>query len=353
MNIDDANRIFAANLPPVGYLCTATPPEIIVASGGFPFRLTGTGEQVEGADALAHPNLCGFCKSALSWVKNLPMNRHIYVVAAASCDGCRRIKHILETMDQVGGAISFDLPRTGTDTDIEYYAFQLRKLHSDLAGMLGNDEDIDSLKEAIESYRKARIAFRNVLAAVEKGKLPVEAAFDTADEYFISLPDSFVDYAVAKLDSDSKPELRKSGPRVILAGNLTMGAEVAQAISDAGAVVSGMDLCNVERVAFLNVPNDPDPYTALAKAIYERPLCPRFEPAIDWAKRLAERAEELGAGAVVLFSLKFCDNTLFSFSSTRQYLEEKGLSVLTLEGDYTEGLSGQLITRIEAFVEML
>lgn len=353
MNEKTSRRIFDAGLHPVGYLCTATPPEIIMASGGYPFRLTGTGEQEEGADALAHPNLCGFCKSALSWVKNLPADHRLFVVAAASCDGCRRVKHIMEILDPVTGALSFDLPRTGSQNDIEYYAFQLRKLHADLAELFGTKVDIDALKEAIIAWRKARKAFRKVLGAVRNGLLPVEKAFEASDEYFSSMPDRFVDYADRMLETVSEPVRKNSGPKVILAGNLTKGAEVAQAIESAGAVVSGIDLCNVERVAFLDVPDDPDPYLALAKAIYERPLCPRFEPAMDWAKSLKERAGDLDAEAVILFSLKFCDNTLFSFASTRNYLEGEGLSILTLEGDYSEGLSGQLITRIEAFIEML
>ena len=55
----------------------------------------------------------------------------------------------------------------------------------------------------------------------------------------------------------------------------------------------------------------------------------------------------------MLFSLKFCDNTLYAFPAARRHLEGRGLGVLTLDGEYASELSGQIRTRIEAFCEML
>ena len=346
-------QIFSTGKIPVGYLCTATPQEIIDAAGGFAFRLTGTGENLECAEALAHPNLCGFCKSALAWVKDLSPGRKLFAVCAASCDGCRRLCPLLATLDSVQAAFSFDLPRMADDRSIDYYATELKNLHERLAASLGTEADPDLLRESIKRYQNIRAQFRRVLDAVYQGRLPIATAFETADAFFHSTPDRFARFAQDALAKASDQPSRGKGEKVIIAGNITNDGSLAGALTDAGARLVGLDLCNVDRAAMIEVGDEDDPYLALARAIFKRPLCPRFEPAKDWTQRIRDQAQQTGARAVILFSLKFCDNTLFAFPQTKQHLESLGLSVLTLEGDFEKGISGQMATRIEAFLEML
>lgn len=353
MNPVAIERIFSTERTPVGYLCTATPPEILAAAGGYPFRMVGTGDNLENAESLAHPNLCGFCKSALAWARELSAARPICVVNATSCDGCRRLGPLLATLDGVSRTFSHDLPRCAEETDRVYFAGELRKLYESLAAALGNTADEATLNEAIEAYNAARAAFRSVLDAVMAGRLPVDAAFDVSEQYFVSLPEAFVKSVEQTLATCADAASERTGPRVLLAGNISQGASVARAIEDAGATLVGLDLCTIERAAHLDVQPGADPFRALADAVYVRPLCPRFEPAMDWVERVGRQALETGAKGVVLYSLKFCDNTLMALPMAREHLEKQGLTVLVLEAEYTAGLPGQMATRIEAFLEML
>jgi benzoyl-CoA reductase/2-hydroxyglutaryl-CoA dehydratase subunit BcrC/BadD/HgdB len=348
----DYSSLFQSDRKPIGYLCTATPPEILLAAGGLPFRLAGTGQDLESAESLGHPSLCGFCKSAVAWAKKLPAENQIIAVNAASCDGCHRLGPLLDTLPAVTQTIALDLPRQGLPADIRFFARSLRLLHEDLCKALGTQPDAALLTEAIEKYRAARRSFGRVLDAVFERRLPLSVAYDASESYFVLLPDAFAAYAQELLQAAGEPP-QSTLPKVILAGNMTLGPAIPQAFADAGAHVIGLDFCNIERVAQLDVPPDDDPYTALANAVFMRPLCPRFEPGPDWSTRLAKRAIDENANGVALFSLKFCDNTLFAFPMTRMVLEDKGMAVLTLEGEYAQNLPGQLATRIEAFVEML
>ncbi len=352
MNYNQYDRVFSSGRPVVGYLCTATPPEIIDACGGLPVRLMGDATNLETAEALAHPNLCGFCKSALAWAAGIPEGNQIITISAASCDGCRRSGALFETLPAVKANFGLDLPRQGEERDVAYFASQLRRLHENLAEALCTEADPVRLAESIGRYRLAREAYRRVLDAAYAGRLSIESAFEIADAYFASSADDFATIAEGMLSKAKDESSKIRGPKLLLAGNMTFGPEVAQALNEAGGHVVGLDLCNVERGAYLDVPDESDPYLALAKAVYARSLCPRFEPGDEWVDHLADRAKEAGAAGVVLFSLKFCDNTLFAFPPARKILEEQGLSVLTLEGEFASGLSGQLSTRIEAFIEM-
>jgi benzoyl-CoA reductase/2-hydroxyglutaryl-CoA dehydratase subunit BcrC/BadD/HgdB len=314
--------------------------------------MTGDARNPEAAERLAHPNLCGFCKSALAWAIGVPAGRRLFVALAASCDGCRRLAPILRTLPGVADAISFDLPRTAGPADIERFAAELSRLHAALCERLGTPVDEARMREAIGLYREARAAVLRVIDAALAGRLPVRAAFDAADALFTKSPEDATTSAADALGASTGPAPGRR-PKVILAGNLTFDASLAEAIERAGASVVGLDLCNVERAARIEVADGGDLYLALARAVFARPLCPRFEPGLDWAVRLAESARATGARGVVLASLKFCDNTLYAYPAMKAYLEERGVAVLALETDYAPGVPGQVATRIEAFVEML
>jgi benzoyl-CoA reductase/2-hydroxyglutaryl-CoA dehydratase subunit BcrC/BadD/HgdB len=341
-----------ADGPLVGYLCTTTPPEVILAAGGVPFRMTGDGRNPEAAERLAHPNLCGLCKSALAWAMTVPGDRPVLAAIAGSCDGCRRLAPILRGLPGVAGALAFDLPRTTTEADALHFAAELRGLHAALCARTGAEATEGALRAAIRDCNAARAAVREAIDAATAGRLPIRAAFDAAEAFLTRSPGEAARVA-GDLLRDAKDAKAGRRPGVVLAGNLTLGPGLAEAIERAGARVVALDLCNVERAVRIAVAERGDPYEALARAVLSGGLCPRFEPGIDWAERLADRAAKTGARGVVLASLKFCDNTLYAYPSARALLEGRGLSVLTLETDYVADVPGQVATRIEAFMEML
>jgi len=55
----------------------------------------------------------------------------------------------------------------------------------------------------------------------------------------------------------------------------------------------------------------------------------------------------------VLHTVKFCEPELFDVPIVRRGLEAAGLKVLHLETELEPRVTGQIATRIEAFVEML
>jgi benzoyl-CoA reductase/2-hydroxyglutaryl-CoA dehydratase subunit BcrC/BadD/HgdB len=56
---------------------------------------------------------------------------------------------------------------------------------------------------------------------------------------------------------------------------------------------------------------------------------------------------------VILHVQKFCEPELFDVPAIRRAFAARGVPVLVLEGELEAGLSGQAVTRLEAFVEML
>jgi benzoyl-CoA reductase/2-hydroxyglutaryl-CoA dehydratase subunit BcrC/BadD/HgdB len=70
-------------------------------------------------------------------------------------------------------------------------------------------------------------------------------------------------------------------------------------------------------------------------------------------RHLVSLAERCGARGVVVHVVKFCEPELFDVPVIKKTFADRGIPVLYLEGELERQLSGQVETRIEAFVEML
>ena len=56
---------------------------------------------------------------------------------------------------------------------------------------------------------------------------------------------------------------------------------------------------------------------------------------------------------MVIHVVKFCEPELFDIPAIRQTFAARSIPLLYLEGELERQLSGQVITRVEAFAEML
>jgi benzoyl-CoA reductase/2-hydroxyglutaryl-CoA dehydratase subunit BcrC/BadD/HgdB len=70
-------------------------------------------------------------------------------------------------------------------------------------------------------------------------------------------------------------------------------------------------------------------------------------------KHLAGLLDRSGSRGVILHVIKFCEPELFDVPLLKRAFAARGVPLLYLEGELEGELSGQTVTRIEAFVEML
>ena len=91
-------------------------------------------------------------------------------------------------------------------------------------------------------------------------------------------------------------------------------------------------------------------------AIADRQLqtnCACFTPNDARIDDILRLAREYQADGVIHFSLSFCQPYNLEAMRVQRALQEAGVPVLVIDGDYTQEQAGQLKTRIEAFVETL
>jgi benzoyl-CoA reductase/2-hydroxyglutaryl-CoA dehydratase subunit BcrC/BadD/HgdB len=75
---------------------------------------------------------------------------------------------------------------------------------------------------------------------------------------------------------------------------------------------------------------------------------------------IAERLEYLlgkinasGARGVIFYMTKFCEPELFDVPQLVKEIKKRGFATLVIDSELNQGLSGQLNTRVEAYVEMI
>jgi benzoyl-CoA reductase/2-hydroxyglutaryl-CoA dehydratase subunit BcrC/BadD/HgdB len=97
-----------------------------------------------------------------------------------------------------------------------------------------------------------------------------------------------------------------------------------------------------------------DPWDALTEQYFSLPPCPtRGSPLKARRDHLLALARQGGAKGVIFLGVKFCEPELFDLPILSEELKQAGLAVLVLDVEVGQQLSGQLATRLEAFLEML
>ena len=173
-------------------------------------------------------------------------------------------------------------------------------------------------------------------------------------------PDDFLaelEAALARPTQD-RPARRRS---IILSGVLTNPVELLTSLDQLGVDIAADDLINAGRRLLVRSPapaeddrSPADPWAALADNYFALPPCSTVNASIaDRAAWLVDRADQAGARGAVFQVTKFCETELFDLPNLIAALDRAGLPGLVVETEINQPPSGQLLTRLEAFLEMI
>jgi benzoyl-CoA reductase/2-hydroxyglutaryl-CoA dehydratase subunit BcrC/BadD/HgdB len=142
---------------------------------------------------------------------------------------------------------------------------------------------------------------------------------------------------------------------VLVTGYVPEPMATLEVLNGAGAFVAADDYAAVGR-RVVREPDAPvgDPWEALVARYAAAPPCPTRSADPDARMRHLEALlDRSGARGVLVHVVKFCEPELFDVPAIRRTFAARGVPLLYLEGELERQLSGQAITRIEAFAEML
>jgi bcr-type benzoyl-CoA reductase subunit C len=166
--------------------------------------------------------------------------------------------------------------------------------------------------------------------------------------------------------SGLEPEARENGQsapdslvRIHLSGHFCASPrpELLDVIEECGALVVNDDLYHGFRYISTDVPEDVDPFDALALWYLDRnisaPCGTRVQRNVDWDSYLISSLEDSGSDGVITLMAKFCEPLMLYYPELKKALDGRDIPVLLIETEH-EGVAAESVrTRVETFVERI
>lgn len=339
----------------IGVFPAHYPREILWAFNGIPAEIWDPPLEVSGANAHLQPYICSVVKLGLELILQGKGDILDAFLFPHTCDSIQNMASIV--YDYLGvdkPCYFFYHPKAPyRPSSRRYYQEQLKSLVSRMETDLG-PMDITELRQRVMQGHDLASILREIYDVRRRGALSASnAAFYRMirqGEYLH--PDDFIplleDFLKASRGGDRR------GPGVILSGVLPNPPEILNLLDELGVRVVDDDLLCCGRRIPLNSSPCQDPFEALVDSYFAMPPCTTkdspLEARIDY---LLQRIAAGGAKGVIFYLVKFCEPEWFDVPRMAEAVKEAGAAVLTVDVDLNRGLSGQLTTRIEAFVEMI
>jgi benzoyl-CoA reductase/2-hydroxyglutaryl-CoA dehydratase subunit BcrC/BadD/HgdB len=235
----------------------------------------------------------------------------------------------------------------------DYYLKEVKNLASDLEKQLGL-LNLDELKRRMRQSREISALIKEVYDLRAEGKLRSsnKEFYGVLRQNEFLHPDDFLPL-LSEFVGTSKGD-SEEGPAVIMSGVLPNPPEILSLLDEWGVRIGDDDLLSCSR-RLLHVPGTGrDPFEALADSYFGLPPCTtKNSPVEQRLKHLLQKIERSRAKGVIFYTVKFCEPELFDIPQLVDGLKSKGVSTLVMETELNQGVSGQMRTRVEAFVEMI
>jgi benzoyl-CoA reductase/2-hydroxyglutaryl-CoA dehydratase subunit BcrC/BadD/HgdB len=342
------------------------PEEIIHAAGATPLCLShgGSPRPSDAALSVVPHLICPFARAQIGerLLKTNPYYTMIDMLVAPVT--CQHLKKVAEIWEYYGELEIFKLGvphQYNGDFELEYYTDRLRVLKDRLQAFTGNEITDERISRAIELYNKMRELLQNIslirrtspslLSALDFVKLN-HASFYADPAFMIDILDSV--YQELK---EKQKVTKTNAPRILLLGpNLGYGDyTVLELVKEAGGEIVIEEICEGIRYYWHQIEKKGDLFESLARGyLADRVPCAfmRYsaKKRLDFVLKLVK---DFDVSGVIWYELLYCETYDSESYFFAQRMGEQNIPMLILESDYSTTATGQLKTRIEAFIEIL
>lgn len=349
-----------------GCLCSYTPVELLDAAGIAAIGLCGTSnETIPDAEKVLPKNLCPLIKSTYGFAYSEKCPYTYFsdiIIGETTCDGKKKM---YELLDELKETYILQLPQGQTRSyakDIWYEELKLLKMK--IEEKFGVEITDDNLRASA----KMRNRLRSALCDMYRLQESCPPAMTGTDMMYTLLQGSFsfdknsyidkINDIVAqkkKEYSEGVYSVDKNAKRILLTGCPTGGViqKVGTVIEKNGGVIVCLDDCSGERTNEILVDENRDD---ILRAISDRYLsinCSVMTPNEGRMENTKQMIKKYKVDGVIDIVLQACHT--FNIESVKMWemLDEIRVPFLKLETDYSLADSGQIETRIAAFIEML
>ncbi len=280
----------------LGYICKYAPVEIFESMGVEMHRIEPEVSNFNQADLRMHPNVCSFAKGVLEEVMT---GDYEGVILTTCCDSIRRLYDVLK--EQLPGRFIYmlDTPRITKDAGITLYESRIRKMIQEYEQFSGKEFDEQRFLELLKARKEA----------------------------------------------DKKKEQNHQGITVGIAG-ARANQNIRKILEENGALVAFDLTCTgLDRKLLVE---EEQAVTGYVRGLLSQFPCMRMEAAAGRDQLILQYGDK--ADGIIYHTVQFCDNYAYEYAWLKGILKRP---MLLLETDYTKQSYGQILTRIQAFLESL
>ena len=347
-----------------GIFCTYTPVEILNAAGFIDVSLCGmSAETIPDAEVHLPKNLCPLIKASYGFglTDTCPYFYFSdFIVGETTCDGKKKM---FELMNELKETFVMQLPSSRDAGALDAWEQEIIRFWKKLEDFYGITITEADVKKAIGLKNRERDV---MLRFLELGKLnpaPISGyemgsrldalGFDPDIERRCRI----IEERTAEVMKDweenykGKPSRR---PRILVTGcpNSGIREKTIRRIEELGADVVAFDCCNGTREKVEKVDTTLPVTRALAKK-YLNINCSVMSPNRSRMDYIADMIDEYQVDGVLELVLQACHTYAIESFYVKKTAMAKGVPYLNIETDYSSADSGQINTRLEAFLETM
>jgi bzd-type benzoyl-CoA reductase N subunit len=346
--------------PVLGWLCTYVPEEIIHAAGVLPVRITGYNREMELEDgnAYLYVNNCSFSRSCLQMGLSGEYEFLNGVVGGSTCDGARRLFDLWRKYLGTPFHHVLTIPRKTTPEAHALYHRQVVEFKEHLEQFLGVQITEEQLHQSIDVYNESRTLLQQLYDLRKLDNPPITGAetMEVLNASFRMPKELFNEYLRDLLgELQNSTRNHRSQARLMVTGSVLTNPEFIDSIETLDALVVADDLCTSTR--YWSDPVIFDGNGTALKAISQRYLnnfpCARMFPSEERFNRIIKLARDFRVDGVIGQTIRYCVSYAHDLPLLTKRLQAEGIPILSLDVEYGTSGSGQIQTRVQAFLEML
>ena len=343
-----------------GWLCTYVPEEIMHAAGVLPVRVTGYSQEMELEDGNAYMyiNNCSFSRSCLQMGLKGEYEFLDGMVAGSTCDGARRLFDLWQHYIKTPFAHILTIPRKYTEKAHDLYYQQVVQFKEHMEDFLRQKIADEQLVSSIEVFNRSRALLKQLYELRKAEAPPISGAetMEVLNASFRMPKEQFNQWLEELLAELGKSGNRHQGrARLMVVGSVMNNPEFVKSIEAQGGLVVTDELCTSTRYW-----SDPvvleegqSPLKAISRRYLNNFPCARMVPSDERFNRVINLVKEFKVDGVVSQIIRYCVPYAHDLPLLRDRLKEIEVPVLALDVEYGTSGSGQIQTRVQAFLEML
>ena len=312
------------------------------------------------------------CDYARALVERAIEGGYQFLDAMIGVDACSAMNRSMEHFEvlKVNSKEKFfvthtDMPLKVTDYYIDSYTTQMREhVLNRLTETFGVDTSDEALRKAVAEHNEVCKIITEIGDMRKLENPPITGyEFHVLNLVTYCCPKSkilpYLKETLAEIKKrkvDAKPWYRC---RVALIGSEIDDLDMTRMVEDAGAMIVADRFCfgSTPGREVIELNDTDDVLTQICAHYLKTTQCPRYmsqEKIQERRDTINRLAAENGAEGIIYESMKFCDFWAFERALASHIMnEEYGWPVLSIDRPYMARSSGQLRTRLQAFVESL